>query len=121
MVLSKTASMVPPERFELPTYGFEDRRSIQLSYGGIIVAGAWDSNPSKSLESFYAEPTAIAPKTCWNSRVVPYVVWHCDTLSKAVSPPSCIQINKWYSQRELNSHFRVENPASSPLNDGSKW
>ena len=29
--------LVPTERFELPTYGFEDRRSIQLNYVGIIL------------------------------------------------------------------------------------
>ncbi len=29
--------MVRPERFELPTYGFVDHRSIQLSYGRTVV------------------------------------------------------------------------------------
>ena len=29
--------MAPPERLELPTRGFEDRHSIQLSYGGKLV------------------------------------------------------------------------------------
>jgi hypothetical protein len=29
--------MARPERFELPTYGFVDHRSIQLSYGRAVL------------------------------------------------------------------------------------
>jgi hypothetical protein len=32
--------MVRPERFELPTYGFVDHRSIQLSYGRTVLETA---------------------------------------------------------------------------------
>ena len=37
--------MVPAERLELPTFWFEARRSIQLSYAGKIWLRRWDSNP----------------------------------------------------------------------------
>lgn len=35
--LLTVVGMVRPERFELPTYGFVDHRSIQLSYGRTVV------------------------------------------------------------------------------------
>ena len=43
-----TFILVPLERFELPTYGFEDRRSIQLSYKGIVVVGTAGFEPTAS-------------------------------------------------------------------------
>ena len=44
--------MVPPERFELPTYGVEDRRSIQLSYGGVIMVDTLGLEPRTSGLTF---------------------------------------------------------------------
>ena len=43
--------LAPLERFELPTYGFEDRRSIQLSYKGSIVVGTPGIEPGQEQSS----------------------------------------------------------------------
>jgi hypothetical protein len=48
--------MEPPERFELPTHGFEDQYSIQLSYGG-----NWYSI-RVTIPSLYLERIAISPE-----------------------------------------------------------
>lgn len=42
-----TFILAPLERFELPTYGFEDRRSIQLSYKGRVVVGTPGIEPGQ--------------------------------------------------------------------------
>ena len=43
----KLHKLVPPERFELPTRGFEDRHSVQLSYRGKLGAG--NENRTRNL------------------------------------------------------------------------
>ena len=45
----KGITVVRPERFELPTAGFEDQNSIQLSYGRNIWYSWVDSNHRRSL------------------------------------------------------------------------
>src|SRR5580698_5766717 len=55
--------MARPERFELPTYGFVDHRSIQLSYGRAVVA-ADNLKPRQYSTRSYPSVGAKTSRSC---------------------------------------------------------
>jgi hypothetical protein len=107
--------MVTPGRFELPTYGLGNRRSIQLSYGAMFEINYLQS--MRDSFAHFASPEILAPlrsrETVERKASTPYQQVSIKTVPRSKGDSRLRRKGRWNAEEQVLLLQRLNSPADA--------